>query len=108
MSQYTRTQININISHPCTRTRDSNRFTTKKLKQTTTLNRNSDRLLEPDHRRGIMMYGSELPTCLIEQVTKISDRAFLAIMIAHHLLVGAQKESQLRSSSFSLFLTIRS
>jgi hypothetical protein len=44
---------------------------------------NGNHLLEPDKRRCIMIYSSELPTCLIEQVTKISDRAFFSI--AHHL-----------------------
>ena len=50
-----------------------------------------------------MMHSSEFPTCLIEKVAKIGDRAFLAIMVAHHLLAGAQNRSQLRSSSCIFF-----
>jgi hypothetical protein len=39
-----------------------------------------------------MMHSSELPTCLIEKVAKIGDRAFLAIMVAHHLWRARRKE----------------
>ena len=34
------------------------------------------------------MYSSELPACSIEQVTKMSDGAFLSIKDTHHLFVG--------------------
>jgi hypothetical protein len=42
-----------------------------------TLVQKGNRLLEPD-RQGLVMYGDGLPTRLIEQVTKIGNRAFLA------------------------------
>src|ERR1700680_606217 len=32
------------------------------------------------------MYSNELPTCLMEQVTKIRDRTLLAVEQTHHLL----------------------
>lgn len=38
------------------------------------------------------MYGTEFPPCLFEQVTVISDRAFLAIEEAHHLRWERQKK----------------
>jgi hypothetical protein len=39
------------------------------------------------------MYGTEFPPCLFEQVTEISDRAFLAIEEAHHLWWERKKKS---------------
>lgn len=54
-----------------------------------------------------MMHSSELPTCLIEQVAKIGDRAFLAIMVAHHLLAVAKKVSSGYHLAY-FFRTIRS
>ena len=79
----------------------------RELRQTRTLDRDSNRLLEPDHRGGVMMHSSELPTCLIEQVAKIGDRAFLAIMVAHHLLAVAKKVSSGYHLAY-FFRTIRS
>jgi hypothetical protein len=57
-----------------------------------TSNWNGNRLLEPDHRRCVMMNSNEFPACLIEQVTKIGEGAFLGVMVAQHLLVGAEKK----------------
>ncbi len=42
------------------------------------------------------MYSDELPACLIEQVTEIRDRTFLAVEETHHLFVSgvrARKKS---------------
>jgi len=50
--------------------------------------RNSDRLLEPDCRRRFVMYSNELPTSLIQQVSKVRDRALLAVETSHHHDVG--------------------
>ncbi len=47
--------------------------------------RTSNRLLEPDRCRRVVIYRSELPTSLVQQVTKIRDRAFSAIGESHHL-----------------------
>jgi len=41
------------------------------------------------------MYGSELPTRLLEQVGKISDGTFLTIKEAHHLLQERKKVSSI-------------
>lgn len=60
-----------------------------------TLNRNRNHFLEPDHRRFVTMYSNELPIRLFEQVTKVSDGAFLAIKEAHHLLKERNKKCQL-------------
>jgi len=54
--------------------------------QARTLVYNSNRLSEPDRRRRrVIICTSELPTCLVEQVTKLGDRAFCAIEVTHHL-----------------------
>ena len=57
----------------------------KTFRQMWTLDWNGNHLLEPDKRRRVMIYSSELPTCLTEQVAEISDRAFFSINVAHHL-----------------------
>jgi hypothetical protein len=52
--------------------------------------------LKSNHRRLIIVYSAELPTRLVEQVTKMYDRAFLAIIKTHHLSTGqhrAKKEA---------------
>jgi hypothetical protein len=36
------------------------------------------------------MYSSELPACLIKQVTKLGDGAFLSVKETHHLFVGVR------------------
>ena len=41
------------------------------------------------------MHGGELPTRLLEQVAKISDRTFLTIKKAHHLLQERNKVSSI-------------
>src|SRR5260221_8554021 len=50
-----------------------------------TLARNSNHLSEPDPRRRVMMYSSELPTCLVKQVTKMGYCTLIAVEESHHL-----------------------
>jgi len=50
-----------------------------------TLDWNSNRLSVPDRRRRrVIMCIGELPPCLLEQVTKLGDRAFCAVEVSHH------------------------
>jgi hypothetical protein len=53
------------------------------------------------------MYSNELPTRLVEQVTKIGDRTLLTIEETHHLsareIEKKEKSGQSSSSSLSLF-----
>jgi len=37
------------------------------------------------------MYGDELPTSVVQQVTKIGNRAFLSVEESHHLRATAAK-----------------
>ena len=53
--------------------------------QTRTLVYNSNRLSVPECRRRVAICTSELPTCLVKQVTKLGDRAFCAVEEPHHL-----------------------
>ena len=57
-----------------------------------TLVRNSNRLLEPDRSRRVVMYSDELPTSLVQQVAEIGDRALLAVEIFHHLCAAPATE----------------
>jgi len=45
------------------------------------------------------MYSDELPACLIEQVTEMRDRTFLAVEETHHLFVGVRARKKVTSSS---------
>ena len=58
------------------------------------LNRNSDYLSVGPHLHLVTMYTSELPARLVEQVTKMGDRAFLAIKETHHLLTGGARKKK--------------
>ena len=58
------------------------------------LNRNSDYLLVPSHCRRVITYSSEFPAGPIEQVTKASDCAFLAVKDTHHLLGSNVRKKQ--------------
>jgi hypothetical protein len=63
------------------------------------LDRNSDCLIIPSHRRLVVMYSNELPISTIEQVTKIGDRTRLTIEETHHLSArGMEKKEKLGQS----------
>jgi|SRR6267142_2671085 len=76
-------------------------------RQIRTLIRNSNRLSEPDCSRQVIMYSRELPTCLVEQVTKMGYRAFLAVEIGHHLW-GVKTSAQVKPAFWYALPTIKS
>lgn len=45
----------------------------------------SNHLSEPDPRWRVMVYSSDLPTCLVKQVTKMSYCTLIAVEESHHL-----------------------
>jgi hypothetical protein len=70
------------------------------LRQMRTLVRNGNRLLEPDPRERVIMHSRELPTCLVKQVMKMGNSAFLAVEQSHHL--RRVKKTSVESSWFEV------